>query len=671
MNHPVRSLWLKLLLITLVAPACSGGGGSCPHTDCDTKCTEPSPDGDGGDSLSDVVAPDSGDLDQAPGDVEMVDAIQDILAGDAPSDAAADLSYDAELLPDTEQPPDLPAWTLMVYMNGDNNLSTDALNDLEEMGAALWSEQIQVVVLVDTLFEGAEELRLGPDGFETLDSLGEIDMSDWTELRDFGVRTVEAIPSQRYALILWDHGGGWTKPSAPGQKGLSNDDTGVYQEISVAAGELTAALEPVVEAAGGPLDLLGFDMCLMGMWEVAVAVEGTAQVMIASQETEPADGWNYAGILSFLSGEPGMEAAALAELITILYYTGDLDNCTLAATALGGIPAVTAALGTLGEVLLADPALFPEIEQARKKSQWFDDDLTKKSSPTRDLRDLTDLLDAELPPAPALQAATAAVRDALDAAVLINLAQTTHPRAHGLSIHFPSRDLYFPPAYLDEIAPWSACPWTGFVDAFSTAIDPSWTCSGSYFGTDDGCDCGCGSWDPDCDEDPEVYGCSGDEICVLPGLCQDLEGPCLEGIVQCSGDKEIATCQDGAWILTPCVELVTCAVSGPFGAAVCGWMEEEETYACTCFDDPALCAGVECGDNGLGQWCGDCDAGWVCLDGTCLEKGECPGMEILDCDGECGDSDWLGDGECDDGGWDVDFNCEALDFDGGDCEPDA
>ncbi len=29
-------------------------------------------------------------------------------------------------------------------------------------------------------------------------------------------------------------------------------------------------------------------------------------------------------------------------------------------------------------------------------------------------------------------------------------------------------------------------------------VPPEWTCSGAYYGTDDGCDCGCGQIDPDC-----------------------------------------------------------------------------------------------------------------------------------------------------------------------------
>jgi len=51
----------------------------------------------------------------------------------------------------------------------------------------------------------------------------------------------------------------------------------------------------------------------------------------------------------------------------------------------------------------------------------------------------------------------------------------------------------------------------------------TWSCDPdnyAYAGFD-GCDCQCGAWDPDCEEPTLlVYGCSGPQICVPPGICQ-------------------------------------------------------------------------------------------------------------------------------------------------------
>jgi len=41
------------------------------------------------------------------------------------------------------------------------------------------------------------------------------------------------------------------------------------------------------------------------------------------------------------------------------------------------------------------------------------------------------------------------------------------------------------------------------------SIPDDWTCDPEYYDTDDGCDCNCGAWDPDCDDPTqEVYGCA-------------------------------------------------------------------------------------------------------------------------------------------------------------------
>ncbi len=51
--------------------------------------------------------------------------------------------------------------------------------------------------------------------------------------------------------------------------------------------------------------------------------------------------------------------------------------------------------------------------------------------------------------------------------------------------------------------------------SFCTGPPPGWTCNDAYYGTDDGCDCGCGELDPDC-ASPLVAAC---EFCANAGSC--------------------------------------------------------------------------------------------------------------------------------------------------------
>lgn len=661
---------LPLILLSILCAGCLDVGRGFPDAGApDAETTIP----------EDLTPSDTAPAPPDPFDigVDVVDSLEDrVDAADGIPDAEPDdgTGADAELS-DAPPPSDvtpykgLVEWTVMVYLNGDNSLSEDAVEDLQEMAAAGWSSRIRVVVLLDTLFDGAQELVLGPEGFELRGEHGELDLADWRVLRDFAVRSIEAHPAKRYALILWNHGDGWDKPLFPASsKSFSSDDSGAIGSISVAGGELTAALGPVVEVAGRPLDLLGMDMCLLGMWEVAVAAEGAAEVLLASEENEPADGWDYMGLLSQLNDAPTSEAAALAAGIVARYHDMDAENSTLSAISLSGLPAVSDALAALAGVLTDAPEHWPQVEDARVGTQRFDDDYSATACPLRDLYHLTERLDATVPSSDALQAATAAVREALDAAILVNAFQSTHPDAHGLAIHFPPLGAHFKPTYLGDVAPWSGHPWAEFLAVYGAPACSTWTCKWSWFGGGDGCDCACGCWDPDCDETPKVYHCDDEQVCAPPGLCQDAPDACAAGTTQCAGDLLLGTCVGGAWVLEPCASLVTCPEAGE-PAAVCwnGGVDAAQG-ACLCAADPALCVDVQCGETDLGIWCGSCRAGLYCHEGICFEQGGCAGDDILDCLGVCGDSDWLGDDVCDDGNWGVDFDCPLFDFDDGDCE---
>jgi alpha-tubulin suppressor-like RCC1 family protein len=54
-----------------------------------------------------------------------------------------------------------------------------------------------------------------------------------------------------------------------------------------------------------------------------------------------------------------------------------------------------------------------------------------------------------------------------------------------------------------------------------TEAPEGWTCDFARYGAKDGCDCGCGAWDPDCSIlDQEVHGCASGEVCLGGGSCE-------------------------------------------------------------------------------------------------------------------------------------------------------
>jgi len=57
-------------------------------------------------------------------------------------------------------------------------------------------------------------------------------------------------------------------------------------------------------------------------------------------------------------------------------------------------------------------------------------------------------------------------------------------------------------------------------------IPEDWICKVSSYDGDDGCQCFCGAWDPDCDKDPmeqPTTDCNEGATCIPPGVCHDTQ----------------------------------------------------------------------------------------------------------------------------------------------------
>ena len=195
---------------------------------------------------------------------------------------------------------------VLVYLDGDNDLDSYAMDDLQEMQAANVDDAgwLRVFVLMDRspysswsdtrLFEIRNGNRIeldGPSlGITAGTSQDELNMGDPATLSAF-IDDGMALGGQglQYFLILWDHGDGWRRRSMDTAeprrfKQVCCDDT---SDDWLQTRELHAAL------AGKGLVLVGFDACLEGMVEVAYEIRTDAMIMVASEETEPAEGWSY------------------------------------------------------------------------------------------------------------------------------------------------------------------------------------------------------------------------------------------------------------------------------------------------------------------------------------------------------------------------------------------
>jgi hypothetical protein len=182
------------------------------------------------------------------------------------------------------------------------------------------------------------------------------------------------------------------------------------------------------------------------------------------------------------------------------------------------------------------------------------------------------------------------------------------------------------------------CKPDAVLDDGGQCVPIDWGCDSAYYAANDGCDCDCGTYDPDCD-DPgaEILNCDVGQTC----------GPNSECVGGCEPECEGKVCGDDG-----CGS--NCGTCAPGVICVDG--------QCPCTPD---CAGKECGDDGCGGTCAECDTGAQCVEGMCI-------LPVNSCDGLCGGA--ADDCFCDDLCFENDDCCDDVcefcdDLVGCGCEP--
>jgi len=346
------------------------------------------------------------------------------------------------------------AWTVMVYMDGDNNLESYIALDLANELAALGSSSaIQVVALADRtpgydksagdwtstkLFHVTQGMTAVPEN--AVADWGERNMGDAQTLIDFITWARANHRASHYALVLWDHGGMW-RPD-----GTMWDDTsadGLDQD------EITTAM-----AATGGVDVVGYDACQSATIEVATTWRPYCQAIAASEETIGMTGIEYDLVIAALRADPAMTATECAVAIA----ESDASDPQFSAIALGaGFDALTAAVDQWAVALTAGlPAYRTAYVSAYRKTQDF-------YTPVNvDLYDMAREIQAQVDDS-ALKASCQAVMDAVTGVVLSERhAGRRYADSHGLTIFWPQRsqDLawydfgYYPTLRFAETTQW-------------------------------------------------------------------------------------------------------------------------------------------------------------------------------------------------------------------------
>jgi len=347
-------------------------------------------------------------------------------------------------------------WTVMIYLDADNNLESAGIDDINEMEMVGSTTDVNIVVQVDRIpysvlasnNQGyADDISNGDwtdtrryyitQDFDPVQinsqlksNLGELNMGDYQTLVDFANWAMTNYPAQKYLLVIWNHGGGFRSPVYT-TKDIAWDYTNGEDKITMP--ELEDALSAVSSQTGKKIDIVGMDACLMAMTEVAYQIKDYAGIMVASEENEPGDGWPYDSILAQLVSNPSMSAEQLATDIVDKYiFSYSSGNVTQSAIDLSYLDILAGQLSNL--------ALAIKSDSFTSKSRYIVGAVNSQYYGDPDFIDLYDLCNQLLTYSNSLEVKNIAsnIQQTLDDAILKSgYIGGKVSNSKGLSIYFP------------------------------------------------------------------------------------------------------------------------------------------------------------------------------------------------------------------------------------------
>ncbi len=264
-------------------------------------------------------------------------------------------------------------WTFMIYLDGDNSLSSYAYDDFNEMEQGLYNlvqsggnDNLNIIVLFDDTSPtaGTRLYQVVPDNTNDIVStrldtgaseLGELAMNAPGTLSNFINYSKTSFPADHYALILWNHGGGARSISGTASKEIYSrqiaDDWSSGDGDYLFLDEMKQALISSGFSKTNKLDLIGFDACIMGEVETAYEFRNLADYFTASMANENNDGWDYTDLFGSMaeSGSSTGSPAELGKLIVKSYHdsTENYPDQSMSAVDLSKIGNLKTALDQL------------------------------------------------------------------------------------------------------------------------------------------------------------------------------------------------------------------------------------------------------------------------------------------------------------------------------------
>ena len=334
---------------------------------------------------------------------------------------------------------EIPEWGFYVYMAGDNTLYDELTDDLNEMKMVGSNSELEIVALTDKINDDDSHAyhvmkhNLVEYNLSEINSTwqNELDMGNGDTLRDFLIWSSENFPAKKKILIIWNHGSGWEKVAEDGGSYLTvpeiNNSINEYREITNET----------------PFTLIGFDACLMGMFEIMYELKEHTEMVHGSEAYEPLEGWTYNNLLYKLN--ENLNNDELAYHVVNDYVESYRNGSVYTSYSVTASVVTSNELDDLwqeldnfsSELNSVLPIFKEEIKDARDRTQRFD-----QNPNYRDLYDLTVNIGQQIPVISVKEAAQK-LRNALNQTVMfedhwIKPEKLNVERAKGMTIYFPT-----------------------------------------------------------------------------------------------------------------------------------------------------------------------------------------------------------------------------------------
>ncbi|MEM4264612.1 MAG: clostripain-related cysteine peptidase [Thermoplasmata archaeon] len=347
-------------------------------------------------------------------------------------------------------------WTIMVYMDGDNNLDPFSALDIEEMKAVGSTSKINILVLWDRYDAPAYLYKVNLNSLTTVTGMKvngkdvngqEVYMADWHVLEAFVDFGKIKFPANHYMVVVWDHCDAY---------GLCCVDEHWDPTYVPSVERMTLAQVQDALAGFGRLDILAYDACLAGMVEIAYefsvmpAEKGLdLRYLVGTEGYVPDNGYPYNTILEKLNGKIDLgDPAVVAKLICDEYaraystkgqYSGE-SNANLSAILISESDDAIPILADLNAELRARLALSYDywhklISRARGDANlpWSENGWEQRVDIIMYLKSLA----ASTKDAAVKSLASAAAIELTQSTYVANTQSMASAGAYGLAVYFP------------------------------------------------------------------------------------------------------------------------------------------------------------------------------------------------------------------------------------------